>query len=238
MLTFFAVLISGIFTQQLGAHGLQVTTVTHAPVTLTSVLHLHKASTGPAFRDLLTIGVDNHIPIGLVLATAPKTSICNVSLELREGDITVAELITAIDSKLPDYRADLQNGVLNIIPTSLSTDTATLLDMRLSEFRSSPEPHSIIGSNLWMFIRAVIAPAEGTVGGGLSSTMVERVPGIDVTNQDVRSILNLIVDKGSGGAWILHSAMIKNLSSSTPRPYEIYGYIGEEQFVQSVRCSE
>jgi hypothetical protein len=159
-------------------------------------------------------------------------------LKLSEGDITIAGLITAIDSNLPDYQANLQDGVLDIIPKSPSANTAILLDMRLREFRSSPEPHSIVGSNLWMFIRALIAPTEGTVGGGLTSTTVERVPGMDVTNRTVKAILNLIVDKGSGGVWILRSSMIKNLSTTTPRPYEIYGYVGEEQLVQSISCSQ
>jgi hypothetical protein len=231
-------LVLGIFPQQLAAHALQVTNAAHAPVTLTSVLHLHEVSTEPAFSNLLTIGVDNHIPIGLVLAAEPNTSICKMPLALREGDTTVAELITAINSTLTGYQAELQDGVLDIIPVSPSTDTAILLDMRLSEFRSSPEPHSIMGTNLWMFIRAVIAPAEGSMGGGLSSTTVERVPGMNVTNQTVKSALNLIVDKGSGGVWILRSSTIKTLSSATPRPYDIYGYVGEEQLVRSIKCSE
>jgi hypothetical protein len=42
MLTFSAVLVLGVFAQQLGAHGLQVTNSAHAPVTLTSVVHLHE----------------------------------------------------------------------------------------------------------------------------------------------------------------------------------------------------
>jgi hypothetical protein len=238
MLKFLAVLASGLLAQQLGVHGLQVNDVTRESATLTSVLKVQKASNGPAFRDLLAIGVDNHIPIGIVLGATPEAGMCEVSLGLSEGSIKVADLITAVQSKLPSYRADLQNGVLNIIPASPSTDTKSLLDMKLSEFRSSPEPHSILGTNLWMFIRAVIAPKEGTAGGGLSPTTVERVPGIDVTNQTVRSILNLIIDKGSGGVWILRSSMIKNLSPTTARPYEIYGYVGEEQFVQSIACSE
>jgi hypothetical protein len=231
----FALLIFGVFAQQLGAHGLQETNATHAPVTLGLVLHVRDKLNEPALRTLLEIGVDNHIPIGLVLAAAPDTSICKKPLNLSERELKIADLITAIDS-LPDYRAYLQDGVLDIVPISPPSNTAMLLDMRLSEFRSSAEPHSIMGSNLWMFIRAVLAPTEGTVGGGLSSTTVERVPGIDVTNQTVKSILNSIVDKGSGGVWILRSSTIKNLSSATPKPYEIYGYVGEEQLVQSIGC--
>jgi len=232
-----AVLTAGFLAQQPVRRAFQVTYDKHPPIALNTALQLEGASTEPAFRELLTIGVDNHMPIGIVLGAEP--SLCYVPLEDSPGKITVAELIATINAKVPGYRAELQDGVLDIAPVDLPSEVARLLDMRLAEFHSGDDLHTLMGSTLWTFIRAAIAPDEGTAGGGQSSTMVEKVPGMSVTDQTVRSILNSIVDKGSGGAWILHTSKVTDLDSTRQRPYEIYGYVGEEQHVKSeLKCSD
>jgi hypothetical protein len=69
------------------------------------------------------------------------------------------------------------------------------------------------------------------------SLSAETVAGVSATNRTVRSLLNMIVDKGAGGAWILWSAELKTLSPATPMPYEIHGYVGEEQsFASGLKC--
>jgi hypothetical protein len=66
-----------------------------------------------------------------------------------------------------------------------------------------------------MFIRAVIAPSQGSAFVGGSSTTLETVSSIQVTGQNVTTILNNIVDEGSSAAWVLHSSEINDLSPST-----------------------
>ena len=216
---------------------MQVTSNTHPSITPNSVLHLAKPSGESAFRDLLTVGVDNHMPIGFVIGAEP--SICQVSFERKEGDVTVAELIAMINAQVPGYYADLHGGVINIIPKPLPEKTATFLNIRLTEFHSEPAPHNLLGANLWMFIRSVLAPDQGTGFVGGTSSAAERVPGMNMSNQTVQSILNAIVDKGSGGLWILYTSKIKLLSSETVKPYEIYGYVGAEQYLKSaMQCSD
>jgi hypothetical protein len=87
-----------------------------------------------------------------------------------------------------------------------------------------------------MFIRAVIAPSQGSAFVGGSSTTLETVSGIQVTGQNVTTILNNIVDEGSSAAWVLHSSEINDLSPSTKLPYEVYGFSGEETLLKQVSC--
>jgi hypothetical protein len=62
---------------------------------------------------------------------------------------------------------------------------------------------------------------------------------MDVRDETVKSILNMIVDKGGGGVWVLHTSQLKILSAETPMPYEIEGYNGDNgSIAANLSCSK
>ncbi len=226
---YLAVLALSVLFQQSGALPFSPDHSGHRLVNLDTVIRVQEGSAGSAFTELAAIGFDNHIPIGIVLGGAKGSDICGTTLDLKPGEMTVAELIATIRARMPGYQADLKRGVLDISPTPLPDHAAAFLGLSIGHFHSDPEPLSLLGRNLWPHIRGVIAPGEGTDMSGLFSLSAERVEGMDVANETVESILNRIVDKGNAGMWILKASKLKALSSETAMPYEIYGYVGEDR---------
>jgi hypothetical protein len=237
MFTSAILLIAALLGQQLGPNGLQITQATHPAVSFPMNIHVGGITKPTAFNSLVTIGTANHLPMGIVVGQSPDSALCKGTLQFDVSDVSLDALIRRISIGIPGYAAELDNGVLIIKPLSMPATAVKLLQLQISEFRSSPEPLSILGSHLWIYVRGLIAPEEGTTAGGLSSTSVERVSGIQVKDQTVQGILDLIVDKGSGGVWIFDSAMLKELNGRTPMPYLVFGYVGEEHFLEdTLRC--
>lgn len=187
-----------------------------------------------AFETLIATVVDNRIPFGIVVDD--RHYICQEHIGGTGRMESMTQFVNDLVSSMPTYTITFASGVLNVIPKKLNPPAERLLRINIPQFQSEADSHQGLGVNLWMYIRAVIAPKEGTFYAGASSTARETVNGIEVQNQDVRSILNTIVSKGNGGIWILKSDAIKDLSVSTPRPYELKGYVGEEQTILGLSC--
>jgi hypothetical protein len=230
-------LLAAALSQQPRSRGYEVTYDRHPPVQTDTVLAIQPDESQSAFQQLLKIGVTNHIPIGIIIGAEPR--ICRTQLAFNSSQQTVEDLVANINANLPGYHAALQDGVLDIVPTVLPDDVTKLLNMQLPSFDIASNPHNLMGSALWMNIRLILAPTEGAVGGGMSSPTAEKAPGFRVRNQTVNSILNRIADAATGGVWILRASMVQNLSSTRQRPYEIYGYVGQEQHIISdIKCSD
>jgi hypothetical protein len=144
--------------------------------------------------------------------------------------------IAEINSTVPGHKAEFERGVLKVYPLDANKTTQTFLNLHIPEFHSRPDTHQGLGIDLWMFIRAAIAPGQGTGFVGGSSTKREIVPAMDVTDQSVDTILDTIARKGAGAAWVLQSSKIEELSQSTPRPYDILGYSENQQALRSLSC--
>lgn len=232
-----AIVLLAALIQQPGLDPRQVTHQKHPRVQPETILAVQPAESQSAFQQLLKIGVANHMPIGMVIGVEP--SICRAPLALNSDQQTVKELIANINTNLPGYHASLQDGVLEVLPTALPDEVSTLLNMRLQSVGIPANSIDMMGSELWMHIRLMLAPDQGATFGGMSSSLLEIAPGFQVTNQTVNSILNRVVDAANGGVWILQTSMVKkDLPSTTQQPYEIYGYVGEEQRVTNLKCPQ
>jgi len=207
---------------------------TQAPrITLNSDVVISDLSPS-AFRTILNAAIDNRIPIGIIVDSTHR--LCRRTMNGGRRRETLTQFVSDINLSIPGYKAQFDGAVLNVYPTDIEVPTESLLKLRIPEFRSGPDSHQGLGVNLWMFIRAMIAPGEGTAFVGASSTSRETVNAIETKNQRVDTILNAIIVKGSGGAWVLQSAMVKDLSPKTLRPYEVLGYSGEEQSLRNLSC--
>jgi hypothetical protein len=224
MKTCLAILISAALLQQSSTHYYPVATTTHPVATLATEIRIPETSASCTFNTLVAIGLENHIPMGIIVGDTPDTEICKTPLNLKQKTMTVAELIADLKIALPHYQADLQNGELEISPAKLPQGTAQYLELKIAHFQSKPDSHAVLALTLWMSIQRILAP-DANINFDIFSSG-ETVPVIDVSNQDVKTILNMIVDKGNGGVWILQSSKIKSLTHETGMPFEIYGYGG------------
>ena len=238
MKMFLVVLMSGVLFQQSAPTYFHIAHGRHASVLLSTVIRVPVTSRS-ALSDLVAIGFENHIPTGITVAHTPDRDTCGTPLNLKPGTMTVADLISEIGATMPGYRADLQNGVLEVAPTPLSEGTSQFLSMKLPKFQSPPAPHQLLGLTLWGFIQNVLSPGRGTNVVHPLSLSAETVTGMNIKDGTVKSVLDMIVDKGNGGGWILKSSQIETLSAESPMPFEIYGYVGDSQsLASSLACSK
>lgn len=208
----------------------------HGPVTLDTKVRVPGASSGYALDEIVTVGSRNHIPLGIILMDTPNSDYCQARLKLDRGTMTVAGLIAAVRAAVPGYRAELEDGVLDVIPVNLPKVTSRFLRIKLAHFHSAPGTHQDLGYDLWSVIRGILAPGASTDSSHFFSLSAERVPGMDVRDQTVKSTLNLIVGQGGGGVWILRTSRLKALSAKTPMPFQIYGYTGDRR-IQTGLCA-
>lgn len=235
MKVFSAIAISALLLQQSTARPNPSAQGVHRAISLYSTVQISKASAGSAFSDLVAVGLQNHLPIGIVIGEGQDQDICRVRLNFTQETMTVADLIALIDAGLPGYQAELKNGVLDLTPNQLSDNTARFLGMRLARFHAPPQPQLDMGYALWGYIYGILAPEAGRNLSHLGSMSAETEPGIDVSNASVESILNRIVDKGNGGLWFLRTSQLRTLSAETRMSYDIRGYVGEGSVLR-VRC--
>jgi hypothetical protein len=219
----------------------QLTVPNRPLLTEDTVIHIPEASAHPALHDLLGIAFDNHIPMSIIVGEAdahPDTDICQYSLVLMRGDMTIAELIRAIEAAGP-YRAKIQNGVLEVSPVTPSADTAHFLNMRLAHFKSGAGDHQSLGIHLWQWVRVTLSPGVSTDFSHLGSLSAETVKGINATDVNVKTILDTVVGEGNGGVWVLNASRTKALSADSPMPFEVYGFMGKENrpTVTNLGCS-
>jgi hypothetical protein len=205
-------------------------------LSMETIIQVVDSSPHKVLQSVLSTAQQNRIPIGIVEGDSLADALCEKSLTLTPGKMTVSDFVAALQSSTLGYTGQIKNGVLEIRPQGSPNNVSAFLDLPISRFQSPSSPHIIFGSSLWMAIRGVIAPGEGTATDMLFSLDAETVPGLDIANKSVDFILDAIVKQGSGGVWVLHTAKLKVLSDMTPMPYEIHGYVGEGNLQSMIKC--
>jgi hypothetical protein len=234
-----AVLVIYLMTQALVAPAVSQTRRTHPEIGLNTLVRLPDAAGSSALASLVAIGFDNHIPMGIALLHGAETDACRIPLHFQRREMTMEDLINALEAQMAGYRARVENGVLNVIPQALPDGADQLLEIRIEEFRSAPGVREIQASDLWRSIMAVVAPSEGVnINQMVPLSLDDTVKGIAVAHESVRSILNTLVREGSGGIWVLDASRVRELTAETPMPYEVHGYLSnEDSIVSSFACS-
>jgi hypothetical protein len=204
------------------------------PVTASTLIHVVNPIHSRGYLGLIEATAANALPLGIVLDASPETGTCSHHFDLPAGDIPLSSLIRVINSSFPNHRAMLRNGVLEITPWPLPPHVGDFLNLKLDHFRSNADTDEGHSVSLWMWVRAVIAPHEGTAYEGFSSSHPETVQPLELREQSVEAILNDIAGLGKGGLWILRAADLKTLSPSTPIPFMVYDYVGSQPGAQGV----
>ena len=93
MKTFLAVLISAALLQQSSSSYNPVATTTHPVITPATEIRIPENFVHCSFNTLVAIGLENHIPMGIVVGDTPDTEICGIPLNLKQKTMTIAELL-------------------------------------------------------------------------------------------------------------------------------------------------
>jgi hypothetical protein len=187
-----------------------------------------------ALSSIISLGFINKIPMGLVIE---GDGLCAHQLDLPAIPFTARELISSIENQIPGYTADTQNGVLYVHPRSITSATRKALSLTLPTF-TSPQGTFQDGSvALWMNIRALLVPKEGTGLVGGSAPDPEILQSFRVSNASVKRILDVLVTKGQGGLWTMRQVSSDWQANPRKIPYEVVGYSDSQDNLKISNCS-
>ena len=154
----------------------------------------------PALSTILRFGRENNIALGLVVGD----QLCSTTITaFRVEHATVEVVLRTFGQKLPSYRWDVENGAVVFAPDNIPEPVAKFLAV-------VPPPYVIAADTLqgqaalaWMDIRAALRPQEGTAFSVLSSPQSVKWPVLAVRDVTVRELLNRLVARNKGGAWVV-----------------------------------
>jgi hypothetical protein len=187
-----------------------------------------------ALSYLIEVGARNKLPLGIVIE---GNSLCTNQLVTTGRESTVTDLVSKVDMQIPGYTGEIQDGVLFIHPRVMKSATLSTLNLIIPVFATSTSSFDQVGVRLWIYIRAILVPKEGSgfTGGVRSAT--DSVSPFEVSNATVRTILDMIATKGQGGLWAIHEVPPDWLERPSTIPFEIYGYSDGARSLNSLSCT-
>jgi hypothetical protein len=187
-------------------------------------------------NSLLRSGANNKLPLGIVVE---GEALCVNRVKSIDADITVGSLANQIEQQVPDYAAEIRNGTLFVHPKAMSAGTISVLNLVIPRFSGEPSSAQSMGVTLWMYIRAILVPNEGSAFEGGLQRGAETLPAFRMTNSTVQEILNRTVTAGQGGFWIMHKVPANWQSNPNSLPYQVLSYSGDDpEGTRLVGCSE
>ena len=173
----------------------------HKDLALGSRVIGHFESKGePAIQAALRFGMENKIPLGLVLASS---SLCETMTDFQSDNATVLDTLEGLASRMPQYAWSIEDGTAVLKPRVAPQSASTLLDMVIPHFAAPLGPLKEQRLYLWMDVRAILRPNEGTLLNFLTSEAEPKFPPLQLTNVSVEQILNRLVSRQPYAAWIL-----------------------------------
>ena len=171
-------------------------------------------------KAILRFGRENKIPLGLVVSP----ELCESEpVDLALEEVTVREVLDRLTKGVPSYTWHLQDGVVVFAPANRSPVTARFLSLRIAPYTIAKDTLEAQATYAWMNIRATLRPQEGTAFSILSSPDAVKYPELKLGAVSVEKMLNSLVGRNDGGAWILFPfSKFEELANS--RPFEVAGY--------------
>lgn len=154
----------------------------------------------PALSAILRFGRENNIALGLVVGD----QLCSTTITGFRVEHATAEVVfKRFGQMLPSYHWDVEDGAVVLAPDNIPKPVARFLAV-------VPPPYVIAADTLqgqaawaWMDIRAALRPREGTAFSVLSSPRSVRWPALAVRDVTVRQLLNRLVARNKGSAWVV-----------------------------------
>ena len=155
----------------------------------------------PALIAILRFGRENHIPFGVVVS-APLCQAKITGLKIEKSSAEVA--LRKLSEKLPSYGWDVEESVVVVAPTDIAKPVARFLAVVPPEYKIAEDTAQAQLAWAWMNIRAALRPQEGTAFDILTATESVKWPALTVRDITVRQLLNRLVARDKGGAWLIY----------------------------------
>jgi len=183
---------------------------------------------------LIDMGLRNNVSLGIVIE---GDSLCAHRFKESNEESTLRNLIAQIEAQVPGYTGEVRSGSVFVHPKTMQPQTMAVLSLVVPEFSTQKSDPQQVGVSLWMYIRAVLVPNEGSAFVGGSRSHEEAIDPFEITNATVESILDLIMTKEKGGLWVMHQVPPDWLLNPKSVPYELYQYSGDQDLIRSLTCT-
>lgn len=186
-----------------------------------------------AIRALLILSRTENIPIGII---EDDQHLCTTKINYSAKSDSIATIAEKIVAQVPGYKLTFASdfSALVVSPNSPRPVTTQFLNLVPEHFGPTKGNPQTLITFLWVQVRALLHPQEGTAGSILSSPDAQ-VFEIETRNETIRQILNRIATLSSG-TWVL-----RPLPSALPKvgaevPFSIFSAAGDSASEQSDLC--
>lgn len=186
-----------------------------------------------AIRALMDISKTENIPIGIV---EDDQHLCTTKVKYSAKSDSIATIAKKLVAQVPGYKVVFASDFSAFVvspnsPRPVTTQFLNLVPDHFGPMKGNPQT---LITFLWLHVRALLHPQEGTAGSILSSPDAQ-VFEIETRNETIQQILNRIAALSSG-TWVL-----RPLPSSLPKvgaelPFSIFSPAGDSAPEQSDLC--
>jgi hypothetical protein len=190
--------------------------------------------TQPLLSLLVQFGIQEKFPIGIVLDK--EASLCNKERNIKLESATLGQLMSTILSDSA-YSWRLQDGVIEIIPKTMSKPATLVLQMTFDRFETIRTTIQGMGVILAGQIFSRVHPGQGYAGNILSSIDAKQMAPFELLNASTEQILNHIISTGSKGVWVLYPPTDgANTREIYAHPHT-YGYKDDLNLLNHLTCT-
>jgi len=169
----------------------------------------------PAIQALLQLSRTEHVAMGIVEG---DDALCKSVVKYSAENVGASTIIARIIAQVPGYvwRQPRESSVFHIAPASLPEGSGRFLYLKIPRFGPARYNLQTLDAMLWMHIRYVLDPDQGTAGSILSSTNAKlyEIEAKDVTVEALLDRLAVLTK----GTWVVRTLppTLKRLDANIP----------------------
>jgi hypothetical protein len=168
-----------------------------------------------AIQALLKLSHDEHLPMGIVM---DDDTLCTSMVSYSATNIRASAVIKGIVAEVPGHvwKRSADSAVFLVTPASPRAVTNQFLALVDDQFGPAKDTLQGLEVALWVHIRYILYPDQGTAGSILTSTN-PRVYQLEAKDASVQQLLDQMAQL-TKGAWVLRPlpATLANLSGDLP----------------------
>ncbi len=185
---------------------------------------------------LIQFGMENHVPMGIVLGSTQ--ALCGEPRKLSLKRATIRQVTRELLAG-SDYSASIEDGVVVVKPNDMPETSGRILTIKHERFGGMKTTMQGLGILLAASIHQYLHPTEGFAGNIMSGADAENVPPFVLSNATTEQIADHIVTLEGKGAWILFPPRDEAAeASNNAPPFHIYGYSDDRQALSRLSCAE
>jgi hypothetical protein len=177
------------------------------------------ANNTSAIRALLTFSQAQTIPLGIVVN---DQRLCTTEVNY-SGQGDVGSIISGVVAQVPGYITESRGQTILVLPNTLPPVTKQFLGLVDQHFEIKENVQTLVAI-LWLHVRSLLHPDEGTALSVLSSPD-EKTLEVNANMESVEQILNRIAIL-SRGVWILKPLPDSIQKIGSEPPFLVFAKLG------------